>query len=376
MAKHLSSLFARINQLRSLDWLLVLALFILVALGLSAIYSVELSFEAGTFLNMKKQMFAVGIGLVVVCLFALSNYRLLSNYALVAYLAGVVLLIGVLIWGQMIRGAQGWFVFGPVSFQPVEFMKVVLIISLATYFGERARRVFGLKELLMSLGITLVPVALVLLQPDFGSAFMLMGIWFIMTVFAGLPIRYFSVLSVLLVLISIFSWFFLLMPYQKDRIVTFVDPTHDQLGQGYNVNQAIIAIGAGGMFGRGLGFGSQSQLKFLPESQTDFIFAVIAEELGLFGIILVIGAFLLLFYRLFDCVFKARDNFTAYLLLGIVAILFLQILVNIGMNLGLFPVTGIGLPYVSYGGSSLIFLLILVGIAQSVSMSIRHSGGR
>jgi rod shape determining protein RodA len=375
MSKYVSSFLARLRQLRSMDWLLLLALFILVALGLSAIYSVELSFEAGTFLNMKKQVFAVGIGLVVVCLFALSNYRLLSNYALGVYLLGLLLLIGVLIWGHLIRGAQGWFVFGPVSFQPVEFMKVVLIIALATYFGERARRVFGLKELFVSLGITLLPVGLVLLQPDFGSAFILMGIWFIMTVFAGLPFRYFSVLFVMLVVVSVIAWSFLLMPYQKDRIITFIDPTHDQLGQGYNVNQAIIAIGAGGFLGRGLGFGSQSQLKFLPESQTDFIFAVIAEELGLFGILLVLGAFTLLFVRLFQSVLSARDNFTAYLLLGMIAIFFLQVLVNIGMNLGLFPVTGIGLPFVSYGGSSLVFLLILFGIAQSISLSNRRSGG-
>jgi len=375
MSKHVSSFLARLRQLRSMDWLLILALFVLIALGLSAIYSVELSFEAGTFLNMKKQLIAVAIGLVVICLFALSNYRLLSNYALGIYLLGIILLVGVLIWGHLIRGAQGWFVFGPVSFQPVEYMKVVLIIALATYFGERARRVFGLKELCVSLAMTLVPVGLVLLQPDFGSAFMLMGIWFIMTVFAGLPFRYFSALFVLLVVVSVIAWSFLLMPYQKDRIITFVDPTHDQLGQGYNVNQAIIAIGAGGFLGRGLGFGSQSQLKFLPESQTDFIFAVIAEELGLFGILLVLGAFTLLFVRLFQSVYTARDNFTAYLLLGMIAIFFLQVLVNIGMNLGLFPVTGIGLPFVSYGGSSLIFLLILFGIAQSISLSHRRSGG-
>lgn len=368
-----SLLFARLNQLRSLDWVLLLAMFVLIVLGLSAIYSVELSFEAGTFLNMKKQLVAVLLGMGVVSLLALSNYRLLSNYALVAYGFGVMLLIGVLIWGHDIRGAQGWFVFGPVSFQPVELMKVALVISLATFFGERARRVFGLRELFLSLSITLVPVFFVMLQPDLGSAFILMGIWFILAVFAGLPLRYVLCLVGLLVVVSVIAWFFFLAPYQKARIMTFVDPTYDPLGQGYNVNQAMIAIGAGGWFGRGLGFGSQSQLRFLPESQTDFIFAVIAEELGFFGVVLVLGGFALLFIRLFQAVQNARDNYTAYLLLGVAAILFLQLLVNVGMNLGVFPVTGIGLPLVSYGGSSLIFLMSLFGIAQSIHMAARRS---
>jgi len=369
-----STFIARLNKLRSLDWILVLAMFVLILLGLSAIYSVELSFEAGAFLNIKKQLIAVVLGVIVVIIFALSNYRLLSNYALISYITGVLLLVGVLIWGHTIRGAQGWFVVGPVSFQPVEFMKVILVMSLATFFGEQARRIFGLKELFLSLGITLLPVMLVLLQPDFGSAFILLGIWFIMTVFAGLPFRYFIVLFAVFLVVSLVSWSFLLAPYQKARIMTFIEPTSDLLGQGYNVNQAIIAIGAGGWFGRGLGFGSQSQLKFLPESQTDFIFAVIAEELGFVGVVLVLGAFTLLFVRLFQSVRDARDNFTAYLLLGVIAILFLQILVNVGMNLGLFPVTGIGLPYVSYGGSSLVFLMALIGITQSIFMSSRRSG--
>ncbi len=373
MTRMSSMIFLRLNQLRSLDWVVLLAIFVLILLGLSAIYSVELSFDTGLFLNIKKQIIALTIGFVLVGLFALSNYRLLSNYAFISYLSGIALLIGVLLWGQEIRGAQGWFVLGPVSFQPVEFMKVVLVISLATFFGERAKRIFGIRELFFSLAMTLLPVFLVLLQPDLGSAFVLLGIWFILTVFAGLPVRYFLVLLAVFALICILAWLFLLAPYQKARMITFVDPTYDPLGQGYNVNQAMIAIGSGGWFGRGLGFGSQSQLKFLPEAQTDFIFAVIAEELGLVGVTLVLMAFAMLFIRLFQAVRKARDNFTAYLLLGVLAILFLQLLVNVGMNLGVFPVTGIGLPFVSYGGSSVIFLMALFGIVQSIHMSARRS---
>jgi rod shape determining protein RodA len=208
----------------------------------------------------------------------------------------------------------------------------------------------------------------VLLQPDFGSAAVLMGIWFILALFAGMPMRTLGMLILCGIVAFVFAWFVLFAPYQKARIATFLNPTEDPLGQGYNVAQAVIAIGAGGGFGRGLGFGTQSQLKFLPESQTDFIFAVIAEELGFFGVTLLLGAFAVFFLRISRLVRLSRDNFTTYLLLGVSAVVFLQVLVNVGMNLGVFPVTGLGLPFVSYGGSSLIFFLFFVGVIQSIAI--------
>ena len=365
-----------LHLFRSSDWFFVFAIFTLILFGLSAIYSVELSQQGSGFFNMKKQLIAAVIASGIFVAIANSNYKLLRNYSVLLYLVGVVLLVTVLFLGTNVRGATGWFVFGLFSFQPVEFMKVALAVALATYFSRRARPEFGLRELFESLVIAGVPAGLTLLQPDLGSASILMGMWFVIVLFAGVRLRY--VVSLLLIgaILATLAWNFTFAEYQKARILTFVNPGYDTLGQGYNVNQAIIAIGSGGLFGRGLGFGSQSQLKFLPESQTDFIFAVIAEELGFIGVCLVLGAFTLLIYRIFMYARMSRDDFPAYLLVVIAGLLALQIFVNVGMNLGLFPVTGIGLPLVSYGGSSLVFLMMLLGVVMSIALRTKRMGKR
>ncbi|MEK7665843.1 MAG: FtsW/RodA/SpoVE family cell cycle protein [Patescibacteria group bacterium] len=247
-------------------------------------------------------------------------------------------------------------------------MKLSLVFVLAKYFSEKARRQFGWRELFASGLLTIVPSVLVFAQPDFGSASILVGIWVVFVFFAGIRLRHALFLSVLSAMSALSAWFFFFADYQKERIMIFFDPARDPLGHGYNVLQAIIAIGSGKFFGRGLGFGSQSQLKFLPESQTDFIFAVIAEELGFIGVIFVLGAFVLLFLRLFHLMQVSRDDYTSYLLIGFGAILFIQVVVNVGMNLGLLPVTGIALPFVSYGGSSLLMSLAIVGLMQSIAV--------
>lgn len=351
-----------------MDWILTFSVLTLVCLGTAAIYSVDLSRNGTDLTDVKKQLVAFVVALIIAGLVLFSNYKFFEHYYFSFYAIGIFLLIGVLIFGHTIRGARGWYIIGSVSFQPVEFMKAGLIVFLATYFGKNASNFFGWKKFFESFAIAAIPAVITLLQPDFGSAVVLIGIWFMMAMFAGMPFKQFGILLLGVVIVFAIGWFALFAPYQKARISTFLNPTADPLGQGYNVAQAVIAIGAGGGFGRGLGFGTQSQLKFLPESHTDFIFAVIAEELGFFGIILLLGAFTILISRLFHLICQARDNFTAFLLVGSIAVIFLHILVNVGMNLGVFPVTGIGLPFVSYGGSSLIFFLFLIGIAQSIAV--------
>lgn len=355
-------------RLRSMDWVLFFSVLVLLFLGMAAIYSVDLSRDATDLTNVKKQCFALLLACIIALFVTYSNYQFLEHYRVWLYVIGVILLIGVLILGHTIRGARGWYVFGNISFQPVEFMKAATIVMLASYFSRRARRYFGWKEFFESFAIVLLPIMVVMFQPDFGSAAVLVGIWFILALFAGMPMKTLLILCLGGIVFFTIAWFGLFAPYQKARIATFVNPTADPLGQGYNVAQAVIAIGAGGWFGRGLGFGTQSQLKFLPESQTDFIFAVIAEELGFIAVTLLLGAFSLLFLRVSRLIRLSRDNFTTYLLLGIIALLFLQILINIGMNLGVFPVTGIGLPFVSYGGSSLILFMFYVGVIQSIAI--------
>jgi len=361
------------ERFRRADWILLFATFALVLFGLAAIYSVALSQEASDFLLVKKQVVAGVIGFCLLFAMGLSNFRLLRSYSLAMYLVGIALLAGVLLFGSTIRGTTGWFDFGVFSFQPVEFMKLALAVQLATYFSQHARKAIGLKEIFESGIMAVIPVSLTVMQPDFGSAMLLFAIWFVVLLFAGIRMREVGLLVGVFLIIGVVGWTFLLADYQRSRITTFLDPTSDPLGDGYNVTQAIIAVGAGGWLGRGLGFGSQSQLKFLPESQTDFVFAVIAEELGFVGIVLVFAAFGLLFFRMYRHASLTRDDFTSFLLIGIGALLFVQFFVNVGMNLGMLPVTGVTLPLVSYGGSSLVFTLWMLGVVQSVVMQSHAS---
>lgn len=359
------------ERLRAADWFFGFAAFMLASFGLAAIYSVELSRGADDFSNLKKQGIAFFLAFSLFLVVMFSNYRLLRNYAALLYIVGIAMLIGVLFFGTTVRGTTGWFELGPFNFQPVEFMKVSLAVALATYFSERARKEIQLREILESGALALVPIALTFLQPDLGSATLLFGMWGILLLFAGLKVRHILSLVIIGLIGAIITWSLLLADYQQARILTFLNPELDPLGQGYNVTQAIIAVGAGGLFGRGLGFGSQSQLKFLPESQTDFIFAVIAEELGFIGITLLLAAFLLLFFRIQKHASETRDDFTSFLLLAIGGILFVQFSVNVGMNLGMLPVTGVTLPLVSYGGSSLLFTALMLGVVESVALRAR-----
>lgn len=364
-----------LSRFRRMDWPLNVAVFILLAFGLSAIYSVALSRPESDFLNVKKQAVAALLGLAAFAFAARGNYRLLRNWAIVLYLAGVGMLLGVLLFGTDVRGTTGWFDLWLFRFQPVEYMKVALAVALAAYFAARSPGRLGARQVAESALITLVPALLVMRQPDLGSALLLFAQWGIVALIAGMRARQLLVLSLMGAVLSLVAWNAMLAPYQKARVLSFLDPASDPLGQGYNVSQAIIAIGSGGVFGRGLGFGSQSQLKFLPESQTDFVFAVIAEELGLIGVCVVLGAFAFLLWRLARVARGGPDDFTGYLLAAFAGVLLVQGVVNVGANLGLVPVTGVTLPLVSYGGSSLVSTLLMLGIAQSAAIRSRGADG-
>jgi rod shape determining protein RodA len=300
-----------------------------------------------------------------------TNYLLLRNYGRGLYLLGILLLVLVLIFGRTLNGTTGWFIIAGLSFQPVEFMKFALVVQLARYYGEHARRRFGWREIIGSGVLTGVPVILLFLQPDLGSAMLLVGVWIMMMLFAGIRIHQVAIMSVVGGIFGWFSWLFLLADYQRNRFLVFLDPSLDPLAAGYNITQARIAIGAGKLFGRGLGFGSQSQLKFLPESQTDFIFAVIAEELGFIGVIALFVGVGIILWRILLHASRSRDNFTGYLGAAIFSLLFVQASVNIGVNMALFPTTGVGLPFVSYGGSSLLLYLVLIGVVESIAVKLR-----
>lgn len=350
---------------RSFDWILFFAVFLLVSMGLAAIYSVDLS-RGQELVYFKKQVLAFGIGMGLLISASLTQYTFFRSYAKFFYLASVLLLLGVIFFGVNIRGTRGWYNVAGFSFQPVEAAKVGIIFMLAYivyHFGRRFERplfFFGTGL------VTLLMMGLIMLQPDLGSAVVIGLIWFGIMLLVGARKLYLGGLTVGTALLAVFSWFFLLKEYQKGRILTFINPEHDPLGKGYNVIQAIIAVGAGQILGRGLGFGSQSQLRFLPEAQTDFIFTVIAEELGMAGVIAFLVLFSVMLYRLFLIIRHSNDDFASVVVCGIAILFFAQLCINVGANIGLLPITGVTLPFVSYGGSSLIVNLFLVGVAQSM----------
>lgn len=350
---------------RRLDWVLLVAALALSGIGLASIYSIDLSRgEARQFFSTQAISLVLGLGVALVT--ATIHANRYEKGARVLFFATAALLVGVLFFGATIRGTRGWFrVFG-LSFQPVELAKIALILFLAWRI-ERAGRQFAQASFLVATaimsGMLIVPV---LLQPDFGSGAVMMAVWLGLIIVAGLRPKTILVLAGTAIIGLVFSWVFLFKDYQKERILTFAYPERDPLGAGYNVNQSIIAIGSGQFFGQGLGSGSQSQLHFLPEAQTDFILAVVGEELGFVGLALTLTLYAIIFSRLIKISKQARTDFGAYTAAGITILLSVQLTVNAGAALGLLPVTGVTLPFVSYGGTSLISNFILIGIAESI----------
>jgi len=355
-------------NLKYFDWQLLVVTIILISFGLSALYSVALSQGEQELTNFKKQIVFFLLGFFLIFALSLFDYNLFQSYSLFIYIGSAALLILVLFLGITLRGTTGWFNILGVNFQPVEIAKLALIIFLADLFSREAKRKDFFSFIIISGLAALLLFILVLFQPDFGSALVLFLIWLLTILIIGVRKRYLVILAVILILAIVMAWFFVFADYQKDRIRTFLDPASDPYGRGYHVTQSVIAIGAGELFGRGLGFGSQSQLKFIPAAQTDFIFAVLAEELGLLGVTLVILCFAYLFYRIIKIAKSAPTDFALFLSLGIGALFFSQFFINTGMNLGIMPVTGISLPFLSYGGSFLVMSMVMIGILESIAI--------
>ncbi len=350
---------------RTFDWQIFICVVFLAMMGLVSVYSVDLSRGAELF-YFKKQLLAFGIGMGLFFVASLNQHNLWSYLAKWWYVASLVLLLAVLFFGAEIRGTKGWFSLAGFSFQPVEMAKIGLILMLA-YIISRFGRRFDRPLFFFGTGIVAVTlIGLVMLQPDLGSALLLGAIWFGMIWAVGARRLYLGGFVVFMVMLSILAWFFFLQDYQRDRVLNFIDPERAPLVSGYNIIQATIAIGAGKLFGQGLGFGSQSQLRFLPEAQTDFVFSVIGEELGLAGILVMMLLFGVLFWRIILIIRKSNDDFAATAATGVLILLFVQLFTNVGANLGLLPITGVTLPFVSYGGSSLVINMLLVGILESM----------
>jgi len=354
-----------VSYLKQFDWFLFLAALFLIGVGMAAILSTVWGKEE-LMVILNKQIIAAAIGVVVIFILALINYKIFINYAYVIYAISITSLIAVLILGDNIRGTKGWFNFGFFQLQPAEFAKLALLIILAKYFSSISGKPSRIQHILVSGALTLVPVALIIMQPDLGSALVLVFLWMLMLLISGIKKKYIATLVAVGFFIVLISWSFILKPYQKERIMTFVDPMRDPLGAGYHMIQSKIAVGSGNLYGRGLGHGTQSQLNFLPDQHTDFIFAVISEELGFMGAFLLLALLCFLLFRFIKISKKARNEFGLMLALGGCFLLLIQITINIGMNIGVLPITGVPLPFVSYGGSALITCMALIGILQSV----------
>ncbi len=339
---------------------------VICAFGLAGIYSAGLA--KSDFGNFEKQLIFFGVGLALMLLISFFDYRLLRNNSyliLILYFLCLALLAGLHFFAPVIRGTRGWYKVGLVTLDPIEPIKIVLIVLLAKYFSMRHVQMYRLRHILISGFYVLLPVLLIFIKPDLGGSSILILMWLGILMVSGIKMKHFLILMLCATLVAGFSWQFLLKDYQKSRVTAFIFPT-DVLGNSWSQTQTQVSIGSGQILGEGVGKGSQVQYGFLPEPHTDFIFSVMAEEWGLAGMIVFFGAYLILIWRILNIAMVAESNFPRLFAVGFAIMLIAQFTINIGMNLALFPVAGIYLPLVSYGGSGLIANFASLGILQSI----------
>lgn len=357
---------------RKFDWVLIFSALGLVCLGLISIYSSSLSRQ--NFFNFEKQLLFLAVSLVLFAASSFFDWRIFRHnpyLILILYFFCVLGLAGLLFLAPEIKGVKSWYKLGPFSLDPIEFTKIILIILLAKFFSMRHVEMYKIRHILLSGFYFLLPIVLIFLQPNLGPILILLFLWVVILIISGIKLRHFFLLVFLGLAFFVFSWMFLLKPYQKERIVSFAAPKAAQfLTTGWNQNQAKIAIGNGGIFGKGIGKGSQTQYGFLPAPQTDFVFAAIAEEMGFVGVILMFFLFCLFVWRCLKIALVCQSNFPRFFAVGLATVVFAQVFINVGMNLGILPIVGISLPFVSYGGSGLVSFFVAVGLLQNIKTGL------
>lgn len=356
-----------LRHLRNLDWILLTSTLGLVGIGSISLYSSSMA--RGDFTNLEKQLVFFALGFVFMIVVSMFDYRLIRNDSyliLLLYFIGVAALAGLLIFAPDIRGIHGWYKIGGISIDPIEYMKLVLLILMSKYLAFRHIEVYRIRYIIYTGIYFALPIALIALQPDLGPVLVLGCLWMILLLVAGIRIWHFLAIVFAGVATFALGWSFFLLPHQKDRIVSFISPELDPLGIGWSQLQAKIAIGNGGIWGQGFGHGSQTQYGFLSEPHTDFIFSAIAEEFGIIGVLAIFILFFILVSRILKIGLSNGGNFAKLFATGIASLIILQTLVNVGMNLGLLPIIGLPLPFVSYGGSSLILTYIGLGYLLSI----------
>jgi rod shape determining protein RodA len=354
-----------------IDWALLTAVMVIVAIGVAMIFSttyVTTSVGSHAGPQVRTQIYAVAIGLVALIVCLTLDYRMLAEHSLMLYLGLCAALVFVLVKGSTQFGAQRWISIGSFNFQPSEFGRVAVALVLAMFFGENRRGARNTSDLVIGGIFTVVPLLLIAKQPDLGTAVTLMPVFLGVAYLAGLRMRLLGVFALAAVILAVPAWHFALKDYQKARIQTFIDPSQDPRGAGYQTIQARITVGSGGLMGKGFRQGTQGQYKFLPVAHNDFIFSVLAEEQGFIGVLAALGLYLFVILRSLEAARLAKDRLGVYLVGGIIAGFAFQVLYNVAMSVGLAPVKGITLPLMSYGGSSIIATLAAFGLILNVRM--------
>ena len=354
---------------RQVDWGILLPVFLLGIIGIVAIYSAAAS--ETPFLQRKlciKQAVWFSGGLMMIIFSLFFNYKRLFSWADGIYIVSLLLLLGVLFFGREAGGARRWLPVGPVAVQPSELVKITLVIMLAKYYSQKSvMDGLTLRYLMVPIALTAVPFVLIWFQPDLGTGMLLVLIAALITGFIKVRRRTVLLFGVAMLVAGPLLWVFLLKPYQKQRVLTLLNPDRDPLGAGYHIIQSKIAIGSGMLFGKGYMKGTQNALAFLPEQHTDFIFSVLSEEWGLVGAGLVMLLYFFIIVWGISIAYKCKDPFGIILAVGVTGVIFWQVAINIGMVMGLLPVVGVPLPLISYGGSSVLTFMMCIAILMNVS---------
>lgn len=348
----------------NIDWILFLATIPLLFAGLISMRS----FGSGSDYFFTRQIYWISFSVAVFFAFSFIDWRFLRKTGiLVSLFLGINFFLAVLVLvGKATKGAASWFDLGFFSVEPSDPLKIIMILILAKYFSRRHIEIANIRHIILSGIYAFIPALLVFLQPDFGSAIIIFLIWIGMIMVSGVNKKHLTAIFLIATVLLSVSWFFILKPYQKERIITFLDPTRDAKGAGYNAIQSMIAVGSGKVLGKGIGFGSQSRLEFLPEHQTDFIFAAFAEEWGLIGVFFIFLFYGIVIWRILKNASFGRSNFESLFGLGVAIFLSAHFFVNIGMNIGLLPITGTTLPFMSYGGSHMLAIYASLGILMGM----------
>ncbi|MDR3606483.1 MAG: rod shape-determining protein RodA [Oligoflexia bacterium] len=355
------------DELKRFNWTLLILEFILFGIGIFNLISAT-AVEDKALGLYKNQLLWFGIGMVATAIILLFHYSLFSRMAYVIYFLNLLLLVAVLVAGKSSLGAKRWIGFGSFRVQPSEFMKLSVVICLAKYFeSDRTVGGYGFKDLFLPALLVLIPCGLIMLQPDLGTALIVLATFGTMMLFMKIKTKTLLIIGTCMALALPTVYTFGLKPYQRQRLVTFLDPMSDPKGSGYNSIQSMIAVGSGEILGKGYKKGTQSQLNFLPEHHTDFIFSVFSEEHGFVGCMILAALYFAFLLNGLSVAYQSHDKFGVLLALGIVTIFFWHIFINMGMVMGLLPIVGVPLPFMSYGGSALMTSVISVAILTNIA---------